>query len=137
MAAERKIITTSGKRKTATARAVVKKGTGVVRVNKKPLAILEPEIVQLKISEPVLIAGNDIIGSINIDVDVKGGGIMGQAEAVRCAIARGIITYTNDMTLREAYLSHDRNMLVNDIRLKESKKYGGRGARAKFQKSYR
>lgn len=137
MAATTKVLTTSGKRKTATARATVRKGTGVIRINKVPLDIVQPELVRLKVSEPVLIAGPGVVKSLNIDVDVRGGGIMGQAEAARCAIARGIINWTNDVSIRDAYLAHDRNILVNDVRVKESKKYGGPGARAKFQKSYR
>jgi small subunit ribosomal protein S9 len=132
-----KVLTTSGKRKTATARATVRKGTGVIRVNKVPVDIIQPELVRLKISEPLLIAGAEVSKSLDIDVDVRGGGMMGQAEAARCAIARGIINWTNDVALRDAYLAHDRNLLVNDVRVKESKKYGGSGARAKFQKSYR
>ena len=108
-----------------------------LNINKTPVDIIQPEIVRLKISEPLLIAGADVAKSLDIDVDVKGGGIMGQAEAARCAIARGIINWTNDVALRDAYMAHDRNLLVNDVRVKESKKYGGSGARAKFQKSYR
>jgi small subunit ribosomal protein S9 len=132
-----KVLTTSGKRKTATARATVRKGTGIIRVNKTPVDIIQPELVRLKISEPLLIAGAEVSKSLDIDVDVRGGGMMGQAEAARCAIARGIVNWTNDVALRDAYLAHDRNLLVNDVRVKESKKYGGSGARAKFQKSYR
>ena len=137
MAATSKVLTTSGKRKTATARATVRKGTGIIRINKVPLDIVQPELVRLKISEPLLIAGDAIAKSLDIDVNVIGGGIMGQAEAARCAIARGIVNWTSDVALRDAYLAHDRNLLVNDVRVKESKKYGGTGARAKFQKSYR
>lgn len=132
-----KVITTSGKRKTAIARATVRKGTGIVRINKVPLDLVQPEIIRLKISEPLIIAGSEIASQLDIDVDIRGGGIMGQAEAARCAIARGIVNWTNDMALRDAYLSHDRTLLVNDIRAKEPKHYGGTGARAKFQKSYR
>ena len=132
-----KVVTTSGKRKTATARAVVRKGTGKIRVNKVLVAHIQPELVRLKISEPLIIAGNDVVNLLDIEVDVRGGGMMGQAEAARCAIARGIINWTNDMALRDAYVSHDRSLLVNDTRQKETKKYGGPGARAKYQKSYR
>lgn len=135
--AEKKVLTTSGKRKTAIARATVRKGTGIVRVNKTPVDIIQPEIVRLKISEPLLIAGSDVAKGLDIDVDVQGGGIIGQAEAARCAIARCIVNWTNDVAIRDAYMAHDRNLLVNDVRVKESKKYGGSGARAKFQKSYR
>jgi len=132
-----KVITTSGKRKTAIARATVRKGTGIVRINRVPLPLVQPDIIRLKISEPLTMAGTEISNQMDIDVDIRGGGVMGQAEAARCAIARGIVNYTNDMALRDTYLSHDRTLLVNDIRAKESKHYGGAGARAKFQKSYR
>lgn len=132
-----KVITTSGKRKTAIARATVRKGTGIVRINKVPLALVQPELIRLKVMEPLTMAGTEISGQLNIDVDIRGGGIMGQAEAARCAIARGIVNWTNDMALRDSFLSQDRTLLVNDIRMKESKHYGGTGARAKFQKSYR
>ncbi len=132
-----KVITTSGKRKTAIARATVRKGTGIIRINKVPLPLVQPDIIRLKITEPLTMAGVEISNQVDIDVDIRGGGVMGQAEAARCAIARGIVNWTNDMALRDTYLSHDRTLLVNDIRAKESKHYGGTGARAKFQKSYR
>lgn len=132
----KKVINTSGKRKTATARAAVMKGTGKVRVNKTPLAIVEPELARLKMEEPLFIAGKKA-DKLDIKVNVEGGGIMGQADAVRTAIARGIIEYTNDEELKEQYLAYDRTLLVNDTRTKETKKPMGRGARAKRQKSYR
>ena len=132
-----KVITTSGKRKTAIARATVRKGTGIIRINRVPLPLVQPDIIRLKITEPLTMAGAEISNQVDIDVDIRGGGVMGQAEAARCAIARGIVTFTNDMALRDTYLSHDRTLLVNDTRMKESKHYGGAGARAKFQKSYR
>ncbi len=132
-----KVITTSGKRKTAIARATVRKGTGIIRINRVPLPLVQPDIIRLKITEPLTMAGADIANQVDIDVDIRGGGVMGQAEAARCAIARGVVAFTNDMALRDTYLSHDRTLLVNDTRAKESKHYGGTGARAKFQKSYR
>ena len=132
----KKVINTSGKRKTATARAAVMKGTGKVRINKVPLAIVEPQLARLKMEEPLFIAGKKA-DKLDIKVSVEGGGIMGQADAVRTAIARGIIDYTNDEELKEQYLAYDRTLLVNDTRTKESKKPLGRGARAKRQKSYR
>ena len=131
-----RVVNTSGKRKTAIARATIKKGNGKVRVNKKPIEIIEPEMVRLKISEPLMIAGN-ASKEVDIDVTVSGGGFMGQAEAVRTAIARGLIEWTNDMGLKESYYKYDRPLLVNDSRQKEPKKFGGRGARKRGQKSYR
>jgi small subunit ribosomal protein S9 len=83
-----------------------------------------------------MLAG-DIAESVDIDVIVKGGGIIGQANAARTAIARGIVDWTNDTNLRDSYMAYDRNLLVNDSRQKETKKFGGPGARARYQKSYR
>ncbi|WMW25603.1 30S ribosomal protein S9 [Methanolobus sediminis] len=131
-----KVITSSGKKKTAIARATVKKGTGKVRINKKPLEIFDPEFAKLKITEAVMLAG-EVAEGVDIDVTVSGGGIIGQANAARTAIARGIVDWTNDTALRDAYMAYDRNLLVNDSRQKETKKFGGPGARAKYQKSYR
>jgi len=131
-----KIVNTSGKRKTAIAKATIRAGTGRVRVNKKPVEIIEPDIVKNKILEPLLIAKNFVEG-VDIDVVVSGGGIMGQAEAVRTAIARGLVEWTEDSTLKEYLYRYDRSLMVNDSRQKETKKFGGRGARDKRQKSYR
>ena len=132
----KKVVNTSGKRKTAIARATVQKGSGLVRINKKPVEIYEPEIARWKILEPIQIADN-YIKTVNIDVDVKGGGFMSQANAVRTAIAKGLVDYTNDPSLKLAFLDHDRSLLVSDSRRKEPKKPLGRGARKKRQKSYR
>ncbi|MDI6888270.1 MAG: 30S ribosomal protein S9 [Methanocellales archaeon] len=130
------IVNTSGKRKKAIARATIKSGSGRIRVNKKPLEILEPELARLKILEPLTLAGNVVTG-LDIDVNVRGGGVMGQADAVRTAVAKGLVEWTNDASLKEAFLEYDRNLLVSDARQKERKKFGGPGARAKRQKSYR
>ena len=132
-----KIINTSGKKKTAIARATFKEGAGRIRINKKPIEIHEPEIAKLKILEPLILAGNDITSKIDISVNVHGGGVMGQANAVRTAIGKGLIEWTGDLTLKDAMLSYDRNLVVNDSRQKETKKFGGPGARARYQKSYR
>ena len=131
-----KIINTSGKKKAATARATLKEGKGIVRINKVPLDIHEPRLARLKIQKPVEIAG-DLLKGMNIDVVVSGGGIMGQTDAVRTAIAKGIVEWTGDTALKEAYSEYDRNLLVSDHRQKERKKFGGPGARSKYQKSYR
>lgn len=132
----RKVVVQSGKRKTAVARANVRKGEGRVRVNRQPLEIYEPELARLKIQEALWIADKKA-SKLDIDVNVQGGGYMGQADAVRTAIARGIVDYTGDEDLRAMYLAFDRTLLVNDTRRKESKKPLGRGARKKRQKSYR
>ncbi|HDM66906.1 MAG TPA: 30S ribosomal protein S9 [Thermoplasmatales archaeon] len=132
----KKIVVTSGKRKTAIARATIREGRGIIRINKKPIEIYEPEVARWKILEPVALAG-DLAKSLDIEVNVKGGGFMGQANAARTAIARGIVEYTGDTSLKALYLQVDRSLLVNDPRRKEPKKPLGRGARKKRQKSYR
>jgi len=131
-----KIINSSGKKKMAIARATLKDGKGRVRINKVLVDIYEPLLARLKISEPLEIAG-DLIKGIDINVEVSGGGTMGQTDAVRTAIAKGIVEWTGDTALKEAYSEYDRNLLVSDHRQKEKKKFGGPGARSKYQKSYR
>ena len=129
-------VNTSGKRKTAIARAVVKEGTGKVTVNKIPLAIYTPELARLKIEEPLQLVPEKA-SKVDISVSVQGGGVMGQAAAVRTAIARGLVDYYKDDELEAVLKAYDRSLLINDDRRKLPKKPMGRGARAKKQKSYR
>ena len=131
-----KIIHTSGKRKTAIARATFKSGKGRVRINNKPVEFYQPELARLKIQEPLELAGKHS-KRVDINVSVQGGGVMGQAEASRTAIARGIIEWSGDEDLQKLFQSYDRALLVNDTRRKEPKHPMGRGARKKRQKSYR
>ena len=136
----KKIVNEVGKRKTAVARVTIKEGKGVVRINKKPLEIIEPDVVQAKLAEPLFIASQfpDIdINSIDVNVTVTGGGFIGQAEAARTAIARGLVGWTENEELKETYLDYDRTLVVSDMRKREMKKFGAKGARAKRQKSYR
>ena len=132
-----KILLTSGKRKTAIARAVIRDGKGRIRINKIPIEIYQPELARWKIMEPLLLAGDDVVSKIDIDVKVEGGGYMGQAEAARIAIARALVEWTEDPTLKKKLIEYDRSMLVGDPRRTEPKKFGGRSARARRQKSYR
>ena len=131
-----KIIHTSGKRKTAIARATLKSGKGRVRINNKPVEFYQPELARLKIQEPLELAGKHT-KRIDINISVQGGGVMGQAEASRTAIARGIVEWSGDEELQKLFQSYDRALLVNDTRRKEPKHPMGRGARKKRQKSYR
>ncbi|HIH35665.1 MAG TPA: 30S ribosomal protein S9 [Methanosphaera sp.] len=131
-----KVVHTSGKRKTAIARGTVREGTGKVRVNRKPVELYSPELARLKMFEPLELAG-DLVDSVDINVRVIGGGVMGQAEAARMVIAKGLVEYYGDMNLKDRYVQYDRTMLVGDPRRSESKKFGGPGARARKQKSYR
>ena len=87
--------------------------------------------------EPLLHVDEDILKQIDISTRVSGGGFMGQAEATRMAIARGILRWTKSKHLQSRFTKYDRTMLAGDPRQKEPKKFGGPGARAKRQKSYR
>ncbi|AEH06973.1 30S ribosomal protein S9 [Methanothermococcus okinawensis] len=133
-----KVIHTVGKRKTAIARATAKEGKGRIRINKKPVEIIEPKYVNAKLMEPVILAG-DAIDNIDIDITVKGGGIAGQMDAARTALGKAIVEYTGSMEIKERYLEYDRTILVSDARRTEPHKpsKSTKGPRAKRQKSYR
>ncbi|KAA8922433.1 30S ribosomal protein S9 [Thermoplasma sp.] len=129
-------IITTGKRKTAVARAVAKKGKGVVTINGYPVELYPVRVLRNKIMEPLLLA-EDKAKELDIAVKVRGGGVTGQADASRTAIARALVKYLNDSDLENLFRQYDRTLIVNDVRIKLPKKAGGRGARAKKQKSYR
>jgi small subunit ribosomal protein S9 len=131
---KKRILLESGKRKTAIAKAVIKPGKGRVRINKILIENYSPEIAKMKIMEPLMLAG-DGWKDYDINVKVSGGGFMGQAEAARIAIAKILVNSIKGM--RRRISAYDRNMLVGDSRRKESKKFGGPGARRRKQKSYR
>ena len=132
-----KVVHASGKRKRAIARATLRAGKGKVRVNKIFLDFYEPKLARLKLREPLILAG-DVANKVDIDVNVRGGGINGQAEASRLAIAKVLAEYAKSDKLKEKFLEYDRNLLVADVRRKEAAKPNRHGqARAKVQKSYR
>jgi len=133
----KKVLVVSGKRKTAIARAIVKPGVGRVRINMTPVEILEPEIAREKIMEPLLQAGEAVWKELDMDVKASGGGYMGQAEAARMAVANALLKWTKSSHIRTVFTEYDRTMIAGDSRRKEPKKFGGPGARAKAQKSYR
>ena len=132
------VVHTSGKRKTAKARATVKEGSGTIRVNSRPLDVLE-ESMKRMIEEPLRIAGEGVYSGLQIQVDTEGGGKNGQSEAARMAVARGLVEFTDDEELEKEFLEYDRNMLVEDSRRTETRKpsQSSKGARHKQQKSYR
>jgi small subunit ribosomal protein S9 len=133
----KKVLVVSGRRKTATSRAMVKPGIGRIRINRTPIEILEPASAREKIMEPLVQAGEDIWKQLDMDVKILGGGYMGQAEAARMAIANALLKWTKSTHLRTVFSEYDRTMIAGDARRKETKKFGGPGARAKDQKSYR
>ncbi len=131
-----KVVLAVGRRKASLARATVKDGKGRVFVNRRALEIHQPELARLKILEPLALVP-ELARRVDINVDVSGGGFMGQAEAARTAIARGLIEWSEDAKVRELFKQRDWTLIKSDVRFKETKKPGGRGARAKVQKSYR
>lgn len=130
-----KSIVTTGKRKAAVARATLKAGSGKVTVNNVSLAAFEPAIARLKLQEPLILAGKEA-AKLDVSVNVNGGGFMSQTIAGRLAIARALVE--KHPKLKEVFLDYDRQLLVADIRRKESSKPNSHGsARSKRQKSYR
>jgi small subunit ribosomal protein S9 len=130
------IVLSTGKRKSAVARATIRKGAGLVRFNDLPLELVEPELVRQKIQEPLLMVG-DRARNLDISVQARGGGVVGQASAARTAVARGLLAWLKDDELRATFKHYDRSLIVNDPRRKLPKRPGGRGARKRRQKSYR
>ena len=131
----KKAIVKSGKRKTAIAKATVKEGVGKVLINRVHVELYEPRFYRLRLQEPLMLA-EDIMNKIDIDVTVRGGGPMGQADATRLAIARAIVEHSPKM--KQVFLNYDRQLLVADVRFKEQHKPNRHGAaRSKKQKSYR
>ncbi|MCW3992508.1 MAG: 30S ribosomal protein S9 [Candidatus Bathyarchaeota archaeon] len=137
MSRRRKTLLATGKRKTSTARVLITEGKGRIRINNTPIHLYQPEIARMKVQEPLMLAGVDIVNKVDIRVNVKGGGYLSQAEAARMGIAQGLVKWSRSRRLRNAYLEYDRTMLAGDGRRKESKKFGGPGARRRKQKSYR
>jgi len=133
----KKVLVLSGKRKTAIARATVRLGKGRIRINNVPLEIFEPKLARDKILEPLFLVEEKVWKEVDINVKVSGGGFMGQAEAVRMAIAKGLLKWTKSTRLRTTLRDYDRTMIAGDPRRSEPKKFGGPGARARDQKSYR
>jgi small subunit ribosomal protein S9 len=130
-------IITSGKRKTAIARAIISEGSGKVTINKRNYEHFHPFDV-LRMKEPLRIA-EKVLGKLNFDVEiiVRGGGEKSQIEASRLALARAIVKFSNSEELEREYLEYDRNLIVADIRRKEAYKPGDSKARRKRQTSYR
>ena len=115
-----------------------------MRVNGKSINVLEPASLRLKVFEPLFLLGGNKFKDLNVHVRVRGGGPTSQVLAIRQAIAKSIIAFyqkyqdeTEKRELKELLIQYDKFLLVADPRRCEPKKFGGRGARARFQKSYR
>ena len=131
-----RVVVSTGKRKTSLAKATIRDGTGRIRINGRPLEIQQPELARMRIMEPLVLFGEGW-KRYDIKVRAKGGGFMSQADAVRMAIATGLVRMSQDFEARSKMIEHDRTMLVGDPRRTEPKKFGGPSARSRYQKSYR
>jgi small subunit ribosomal protein S16e len=144
MSDKKKSVQTFGRKKTAVAVAYVSEGKGMIRINGQPIDLVEPEVLRTKVQEPVLLLGKAKFAGIDIRIRVRGGGYTSQIYAIRQAIAKGIVAWTqkyideaSKKEVKDTLIAYDRTLLVADPRRCEPKKFGGRGARARFQKSYR
>ncbi|KAF7496431.1 40S ribosomal protein S16 [Sarcoptes scabiei] len=133
-----------GRKKTATAVAYCKNGSGLIHVNGRPLDMIQPQVLKYKLLEPILLLGPDKFAPVDIRVRVRGGGHVAQIYAIRQAISRALVAYyqkyvdeSSKKEIKEILIQYDRSLLVSDPRRMEPKKFGGQGARARYQKSYR
>jgi small subunit ribosomal protein S9 len=122
----------TGRRKTSTARVFLRPGTGTVTVNHRPFEGFFPtEALRTQIRQPLVIT--ETVDKFDILATVAGGGVSGQAGAVRLGIARALVVYNAELRKQ---LKNER-LLTRDARAKERKKYGMAGARKRFQFSKR
>ncbi|MCA6363208.1 MAG: 30S ribosomal protein S9 [Bacteroidetes bacterium] len=126
------VTNTLGRRKTAVARVYLQRGNGSITVNGRDFKQYFPtEVLQIKVQQALTITNN--VGQFDITVNVDGGGVTGQAEAVRLAIARALVEL--DETVKPALRAE--GLMTRDPRMVERKKFGQKKARRRFQFSKR
>lgn len=126
------IINALGRRKTAVARVYLSKGKGTISINKKPVNVMFPiDVLQAKINQPFVLT--ETVGVYDVKVNVMGGGINGQAEAIRLGISRALVEISADY---KPLLKAD-GLMTRDPRMVERKKPGQPKARKKFKFSKR
>jgi len=133
---KKEFVIARGKRKTSVARVVIKPGSGRVRLNKILVDSINNKYVREIITEPLRYVGPEA-NSLDININASGGGVMGQAQAARTAIAKALVNYFKSEELKKKFESIDRSLIVEDPRRVEPKKFKGPKARARYQKSYR
>ena len=122
----------TGRRKTSTARVFLRPGTGAISVNRRAFeAFFTTEALRTQIKQPLVIT--ETMDKFDILATVAGGGVSGQAGAVRLGIARALVEYNLELRKR----LKGEGLLTRDARAKERKKYGMAGARKRFQFSKR
>ncbi len=136
---ESKTKVVKAKRKRSIARGYIKAGKGSLRINGKQVSAIETDAIKNMIMEPLLISSQarEWAKKMDININVKGGGVSSQMQAVRGAIAKGIVAFSGSESLKKEFLQYDRSIIVDDARRVEPKKFLGTKARAKFQTSYR
>jgi small subunit ribosomal protein S9 len=139
-----------GQRKSSKAVATIAKGSGKVRINNMPAELMAPDVAKELVLTPLTLV-SELRNRVDIDVQVHGGGFMGQAFASAVAISRALtgqekggkdprehpFTKSVREEIRRKITEHDRHLLSGDSRQTESKKFGGPSARRRKQKSYR
>ena len=136
---KKKVVLAHARRKEARARARLVPGTGRLMINRKDANTIANKYLKALVLEPINLSKitKEIAKSSDISVNVAGGGISGQMQAARSAIAKVIVNASKDEVVKKIYLAYDRNLLIDDVRQVEPKKFKGPKARARFQKSYR
>merc|ERR1712203_129250 len=112
--------------------------------NGRPLDLIEPRALQFKLREPILLLGKERFADIDMRIRVKGGGHVSQVYAIRQALSKALVAYyqkdvdeQSKQEIKDTLVQFDRSLLVANPRRNEPKKFGGPGARARYQKSYR
>ena len=127
------VVNAIGRRKTAVARVYLSAGTGNITINKKDVKVYFPsEVLQYVVNQALVLTGNE--GKFDIKANLDGGGITGQAEALRLAISRALCEIDNEAN-RPPLKS--KGLMKRDPRMVERKKFGQKKARKKFQFSKR
>ncbi|XP_050209638.1 40S ribosomal protein S16 [Mercurialis annua] len=133
-----------GRKKTAVAVTHCKRGRGLIKINGCPIELIQPEILRFKAYEPILLLGRHRFAGVDMRIRVKGGGNTSQIYAIRQSIAKALVAFYQKFVdeqskkeIKDILMRYDRTLLVADPRRCEPKKFGGRGARSRFQKSYR
>ncbi len=136
---EGNVVRVKSRRKSAVARASIKSGSGVIRVNSSLISVVHPEELRRLMLEPISVSDStrSLAKTADITVSVTGGGLTARAEAVRGAIAKALAGFSNNDIIRKEYLRYDRSMIIDDPRRVEPKKFDGPKARARTQTSYR
>ena len=142
--AKKQIASVVARKKTAKAEAHIFAGSGKITVNRRPLDLFGVSTLKAKLYEPINILSTDVFKDFDINVIVRGGGAVSQMYAVRMGIARALVAYyrkyvdeSQALEIKNTLMNYDRHLLVIDTRKSLPKKFGGRGARHRFRKSFR